>query len=408
MSIISLMSDFFKKSIFLGGLTAIIAAVFVGGVYLGYNQRPEVNRITELFNKEAPSQQSQFDFAPFWKTWNLIDSYYVSKSDIDKQKFVWGAIQGLVASLDDPYSVFLSPQEAEMFQSSVRGDFEGVGMEIGIKDKILTVISALKNTPAERAGIKSGDKILKIGGTVASDMTVDEAVSLIRGPKGTKILLAILREAVSKPLEIEVMRDKIEIPVLNAEQKESGVFVISLYNFSSRSADEFRQALRQMVGSNSNKLVLDLRGNPGGYLESAVDMASWFLPTGEVVAREHFGDGKEDLYRSKGYNVFSNLKMVILMNGGTASAAEILAGALQEHGVAKLIGEKSFGKGSVQQLFDVTDKSSLKLTIAKWLTPNGKSISKEGLAPDVEVKLTETDKTDVQMEKAVEILKVNK
>ena len=154
------MSDFFKKSIFLGGLTAIIAAVFVGGVYLGYNQRPEVNRITELFNKEAPSQQSQFDFAPFWKTWNLIDSYYVSKSDIDKQKFVWGAIQGLVASLDDPYSVFLSPQEAEMFQSSVRGDFEGVGMEIGIKDKILTVISALKNTPAERAGIKSGDKII--------------------------------------------------------------------------------------------------------------------------------------------------------------------------------------------------------------------------------------------------------
>ncbi|MDO8555457.1 MAG: S41 family peptidase [bacterium] len=399
------MSDFFKKSIFLGGLTAIIAAVFVGGVYLGYNQRPEVNKITELFNKETPSQQSQVDFEPFWKTWNLIDSYYVSKGDVDKQKFVWGAIQGLVASLDDPYSVFLPPQEAEMFQSSVRGDFEGVGMEIGIKDKILTVISALKNTPAERAGIKSGDKILKIGDTVTSDMTVDKAVSLIRGPKGTKILLAILREAVNKPLEIEVTRDKIEIPVLSAEQKENGVFVISLYNFSSRSADEFRQALRQMVESNSNKLVLDLRGNPGGYLESAVDMASWFLPAGKVVAREHFGDGKEDLYRSKGYNVFSNLKMVILMNGGTASAAEILAGALQEHGVAKLIGEKSFGKGSVQQLFDVTDKSSLKLTIAKWLTPNGKSISKEGLVPDVEVKLVETDKTDVQMEKAVGLLK---
>lgn len=405
MGIISLVSDFFKKSVFLGGLTAIIAAVFFGGVYLGYNQRPEVNRITELFNKETPSQQSQVDFEPFWKTWNLIDSYYVSKGDIDKQKFVWGAIQGLVASLDDPYSVFLPPQEAEMFQSSVRGDFEGVGMEIGIKDKILTVISALKNTPAERAGIKSGDKILKIGDAVTSDMTVDKAVSLIRGPKGTKILLAILREAVNKPLEIEVTRDKIEIPVLGAEQKENGVFVINLYNFSSRSADEFRQALRQMVESNSNKLVLDLRGNPGGYLESAVDMASWFLPAGKVVAREHFGDGKEDLYRSKGYNVFSNLKMVILMNGGTASAAEILAGALQEHGVAKLIGEKSFGKGSVQQLFDVTDKSSLKLTIAKWLTPNGKSISKEGLVPDVEVKIAETDKTDVQMEKAVEILK---
>lgn len=371
---------------------------------MGYNQRPEISKITELFNEETPSQQSQIDFAPFWKTWNLVDSYYVSKGDVDKQKFVWGAIQGLVASLDDPYSVFLPPQEAEMFQSSVRGDFEGVGMEIGMKEKILTVISALKNTPAERAGIKSGDKILKIGDTITSDMTVDEAVNLIRGPKGTKVLLSILREAVGKPLEIEVTRDKIEIPVLGAEQKAGGVFVISLYNFSSRSADEFRQALRQMVEYNSNKLVLDLRGNPGGYLESAVDMASWFLPAGKVVAREHFGDGKEDLYRSKGYNVFNNLKMVILINGGTASAAEILAGALQEHGVATLVGEKSFGKGSVQQLFDVTDKSSLKLTIAKWLTPNGKSISKAGLSPDVETKLAETDKTDIQMEEAIKIL----
>lgn len=399
------MSNFSKKAIFLGGLTAIIIVVFVAGIYLGYNERPEAKKIMGLLGKDAPPQLAQFDFGPFWKTWNVIETKYVAPNEINRQQMIWGAIQGLAASLGDPYSVFFPPQEAELFQTSVRGDFEGVGMEIGIKDKVLTVIAPLKNSPAAKAGIKAGDKIIKINDTLTADLTIEKAVTMIRGQKGTKVRLSVMRDDSSDPLTFELLRDIVEIPVLDAEKKPDGVFVITLYNFSARSADEFRAALREMVASGGSRLILDLRGNPGGYLESAVDIASWFLPTGKVVTKEKLNMGEGDVFRSKGYNIFNKLPMVILIDKGSASASEILAGALQEYGVAKLVGEQSYGKGSVQQLFDITDKSSLKLTIAQWLTPNGKSISKEGLKPDIEIKLTEKDKTDKQMEKAIEVVK---
>jgi carboxyl-terminal processing protease len=280
-------------------------------------------------------------------------------------------------------------------------------MEIGIRDNLLTIIAPLKGTPAEKAGVKAGDKILKIDDVVTADMTIDEAVRLIRGERGTKVALSIFREGEKEPFQIEIVRDVIEIPVLETEQKEGGVFVIKLYNFSARSTIAFRQALREMINSKSSKLVIDLRGNAGGYFESAVDIASWFLPMGEVVARERFGDGREYLYRSKGYNIFNNLSLAILINQGSASASEILAGALREHGKATLVGEKTYGKGSVQELISINNGSSLKLTIARWLTPEGKSISENGLDPDIEVKLTKEDieaDRDPQMEKAIEIL----
>ncbi len=399
------MSNFSKKAVFLGGLTAIIIAVFVAGIYLGYNERPEAKKIMGLLGKDTPPQLAQFDFGSFWKAWNVIETKYVAPNEINRQQMIWGAIQGLAASLGDPYSVFFPPQEAELFQTSVRGDFEGVGMEIGIKDKVLTVIAPLKNSPAAKAGIKAGDKIIKINDTLTADLTVEKAVAMIRGPKGTKVKLSIMRGDSSDPLTFELLRDVVEIPVLDTEKKPDGVFVITLYNFSARSADEFRGALREMVASGDSRLILDLRGNPGGYLESAVDIASWFLPTGKVVTKEKLNMGEGDVFRSKGYNIFNKLSMIILIDKGSASASEILAGALQEYGIAKLVGEQSYGKGSVQQLFDITDKSSLKLTIAQWLTPNGKSISKEGLKPDIEIKLTEKDKTDKQMEKAIEVVK---
>jgi carboxyl-terminal processing protease len=401
------MSNFIKKSFFWGGLTAVVIIVFIVGVYFGYNNRPEVDKITTLLNKENQVVLSETDFGPFWKTWNIIESKYVSNDGLDRQEMIWGAVSGLVASLGDPYSVFFPPQESEIFESSVRGDFEGVGMEIGIRDNLLTIIAPLKGTPAEKAGVKAGDKILKIDDVVTADMTIDEAVRLIRGERGTKVALSIFREGEKEPFQIEIVRDVIEIPVLETEQKEGGVFVIKLYNFSARSTIAFRQALREMINSKSSKLVIDLRGNAGGYFESAVDIASWFLPMGEVVARERFGDGREYLYRSKGYNIFNNLSLAILINQGSASASEILAGALREHGKATLVGEKTYGKGSVQELISINNGSSLKLTIARWLTPEGKSISENGLDPDIEVKLTKEDieaDRDPQMEKAIEIL----
>ncbi|HEY4510287.1 MAG TPA: S41 family peptidase, partial [Candidatus Paceibacterota bacterium] len=270
----------------------------------------------------------------------------------------------------------------------------------------------LKDTPAYRAGIKAGDKIIKIDGTPSADFPPDKAIPLIKGKKGTQVKLTLAREGRDEPLEITVTRDVIKIPILDTERKQNGIFLIKLYNFSANSAYNFRVALREFISSGSNKLIIDLRGNPGGYLESSVDMASWFLPMGDVVAREKFANGEEVVYRSKGYDAFINLPLILLVDGGSASASEIFAGALRESGKAKLVGEKTFGKGSVQQLVNITPETSLKITVARWLTPNGVSISKDGLSPDYEVKFPkekdkdkgEKEALDPQMDKAIELL----
>lgn len=396
-----------NKILFSVGFTILLAGAFAAGLFFGFSQRPAIEKITNIFNKEI-SKPPEIDFSPFWTTWNTIRSKYASNDKLDGQQMVWGSIQGLVKSLKDPYSNFLPPQEAKEFQENIRGDFSGVGMEIGARNEIITVIAPLKGTPAYKAGIKAGDKILKIDEKITNDMSVEEAVHLIRGEKGTIVKLTILSKNEEESKEISIARDIIQIPVLDTETKPDGIFVISMYNFSGNSANMFRNALREFILSGNNKLIFDLRGNPGGYLESAVDVASWFLPAGKVVAREKFSDGKETIFRSKGYNIFQDLLMVILVNEGSASASEIVAGALREHGAAKLVGQKTFGKGSVQELIQITPETSLKLTIAKWLTPNGGSISDEGLEPDIAVEITKKDieaGRDPQMEKAIELLK---
>jgi carboxyl-terminal processing protease len=396
-----------KKILLFLVVLALFLGTFIGGAFFGYFNRPAIEKVTVLFNKEA-SKPAPVDFSPFWITWNIIESKYASGNGLDTQKMVWGAIQGLVKSLEDPYSVFFPPQESKSFKEDMQGDFGGVGMEIGIRNNVLIVISPLKGTPAERAGIKSGDRILNIDDKPTADMTSEEAARLIRGEKGTSVKLTILHKNEEKPKEITITRDIIQIPVLDTEKKTNGIFIIKMYNFSGNSASIFRNALQEFVNSGNNKLILDLRNNPGGYLESAVDIASWFLPAGKIVAKEKFSSGEEDVFRSRGYDIFENLPFVIIVNEGSASASEILAGALQEQGIAKLVGQKTFGKGSVQELIQITSETSLKLTIAKWLTPNGKSISDEGLEPDYKVELTEKDieaNRDPQMEKAIELLK---
>jgi carboxyl-terminal processing protease len=298
-------------------------------------------------------------------------------------------------------------------------------MEVGIKDERITVVAPIKGSPAERAGIKTGDQILKIGDTSTEGLALEAAIKLIRGKAGTSVTLTLGRAGEKAPLEIKVTRAVIDIPTIRTKTKDEvatagsseggtglrkdGIFVIELYSFSANSANLFRNALKDFVDSGSKKLILDLRGNPGGYLEAAVDMASWFLPKGEIVLKEEFGKQKEEhIYRSKGYDIFGDdLQMVILVNGGSASASEILAGALSENGVATLVGTKTFGKGSVQELVKITPETSIKVTIARWLTPKGTSISKTGITPQYVVEFTEAnllDKKDPQMEKAVELL----
>ncbi len=392
------------KYIIIGVL--LVITLFILGVYLGYSSRPEIDRVL-LSNKET-AVQTPADFAPFWKVWNIINEKYPGSKTTDQEK-VYGAISGLLGSLNDPYSVFFNPDEAKSFQEEISGNFSGIGMEVGTKDKVLTVIAPLKNTPAYNAGIKSGDKVLKVDGVETYGLSAEKAVKLIRGEKGTTVTLTIFREGEKDSREIKIVRDIINIPTLDTELRKDGIFVIKLYSFSANSSKLFRNAMKEFVLSKSDKLLLDLRGNPGGYLDASVDMASWFLPEGKVVVTEDYGSSKEPtIYRSRGYNIFNEkLKFIILIDGGSASASEILAGAMRDHGRAKLVGSQSFGKGSVQQMVDVTDDTILKITVAKWLTPNGATIAEVGLTPDyiVEgVKKDSVDKVDPQLNKAVELL----
>lgn len=409
------MKNFFIKYKVVFIFVISLAIAFWVGIVAGqsFDKKDYIPEKLNIINNVMASTSDPIDMAPFWKVWGLLDEKYVvtkhQEASTTAQDRIWGAIQGMTAALGDPYTVFMPPADAEDFKTNISGNFEGVGMEIGIKDKVLSVISPLKGSPAEKAGIKAGDKIITIDGKPAVDLSADKAVQLIRGPKDTVVKITVLRENVAKPINFSITRAVIDIPTVKTEIK-GDVFVISLYNFYAEASSQFAQALKEFINSKKTKLVLDLRGNPGGYLDSAVDMASWFLPAGKVVVREDFGNEKEEtVYHSKGRDIFNdNLKMIVLIDSGSASASEILAGALQEQGIAKLVGTKSYGKGSVQELLPVTKDTSLKVTIAKWLTPNGKSISEGGLKPDYEVKITEDDlkaEKDPQLNKALELLK---
>ncbi len=413
------MIDFSKNKNFVFITTLTLVAVFYLGYSFGISKNLEAQKVFAVL-ANSTTTPSTVDFGSFWKAWELLDENYVAtnststdvKTEINNQKRVYGAISGMVSSLDDPYTSFFPPAEAKSFGEEISGQIEGVGMQVDIKDGVLTVISPVKGTPAYKAGIKAGDKVLKIDNTITDRLSTEEAIKLIRGKKGTSVKLTIYREGVKEPLIFDVVRDYINLPTVDTETKK-GVYIIHLYTFSAISPNLFRDAIREFWETGNDKLILDLRGNPGGYLEAAQDMASWFLPVGEIIVKEAFKkETSEQTYKSRGYNVFDGkkLKMIVLIDGGSASASEILAGALRDHGVAKLVGAQSFGKGSVQELFDITEnpKTSLKITIAKWLTPNGVSISHQGLTPDVVVKLDEEaykkDRTDTQLNAAVQML----
>ncbi|MCX6753289.1 MAG: S41 family peptidase [Candidatus Nomurabacteria bacterium] len=384
-----------------------VVGFFILGILIGQSKTPEIDKV-DIKNKEV-SVDTRADFAPFWKAWNTINEKNPDAKKISDQDKIYGAIKGLAGSLDDPYTTFFSPDEAKLFEDDIAGSFSGIGMEVGIKDKILTAISALKDTPSYKAGIKPGDKILKIDKKITTDLTIEQAVKLIRGEKGTPVSITIFREGEKEPREIKMIRDTINAPTIDTEMRKDGIFVITLYSFSANSAQLFRDALKKFADSGSYKLVFDLRGNPGGYLDAAIDMASFFLPADQRVVTEDYGGNKKpNIYFSKGYNVFNDkLRFVVLIDGGSASASEIFAGAMQDNHRAKLVGEQSYGKGSVQEVISLTPDTVLKVTVAKWLTPNGTSISKKGLTPDYIVPFTIKDakaKIDPQMNKAALLL----
>jgi carboxyl-terminal processing protease len=340
-----------------------------------------------------PRAPEKVDLAPLFKAWTLLDANFApatTTGTTTPDQKLYGAIKGLASAYGDDYTVFFPPVEKQIFETQVQGDFSGVGMEIGKRNGYLTVIAPIKDTPAYRAGILSGDIILKIDGVAAMDLEVEEAVSKIRGKKGTQVTLTLSRadKDSGKEFDISVTRDTIELPTVDHERRADGIFVIRVYMFNGQAPRKFADAVYEFQKSGAQNLIIDLRGNPGGYLEAAVDMASWFLPAGDIVVTQDYAQNNDQVYRSAGSgSQFPNAKIVILLNGGSASASEIFAGALRDHGRATLIGQQSFGKGSVQQVFDVTKDTSLKITIARWLTPNGVSISHQGLTPDVPVEI---------------------
>ena len=400
-----------------GAIFAIVLVIgFAGGLKVGATSTGySLSNVPLIGDSLNAAPDPGADFTAFWKAWNILNTRFVqthgsTTAPTTKEK-LWGAISGMTSTFGDPYTVYMPPQEAKSFQETIAGEFGGVGMEMGIKDKVLTVIAPLKGTPAERAGLMAGDSILAINGTSTEGMSIDSAVKLIRGKKGTSVELKIMREG--KILPISVVRDTIAVPTIEKNfDAKTGVYSIAIYEFTATSEGLFDKALADFRKSGSRKLIIDVRGDPGGYLSAAVSMASHFLPDGApIVTEDYKGKQENRVHRSRGTGgVPEGTKVVVLMDQGSASASEILAGALQDSKVATLVGTRSFGKGSVQELIDI-DGGALKVTIARWLTPSGRSISDGGLTPDIHVDRKQEDFVagkDPQKDRAVQFLTTGK
>jgi len=405
------MQKIFKNRYFVIGISIIIAvALSGGGFYFGYQQgikKPQTVVIRGVANLEEGKLEA-IDFSLFWDVWQTIKDKYVEADKIDNQTLFYGAVSGLLGALKDENSVFFPPTDAQKFNEDISGEFGGIGAEIGTRNNQLVIIAPLKNTPAERAGLRALDKILKVDDTVTANLTTDEAVKLIRGQKGTTVILTILRNGWDKPKEISIIRDTIQVPTLDWEIKENNIAYIHLYNFYEKAPFLFYQAAVEIVFKNPKGIILDLRNNPGGFLDAAINLTGWFLKPGQTVVSEEFRSDKKQVFTSYGNGLFKDVPIVILINEGSASASEILAGALRDNRSVKLIGKKSFGKGTVQELEPLKDGSSIKITVAHWRMPGGGLIEKNGLDPDYEVGLTDEDfkaNRDPQLEKAMEVLK---
>lgn len=397
-------------------LALVLAIGFLGGISVGAGGTKILADVPLLNGGLDSTPDPSADLTEFWKAWNVLGTRFVethaSSSIPNSKERVWGAIEGLAKSFGDPHTVFLRPDDAKLFAEDIAGAFSGVGMEIGLdKDGVLTVISPLKETPAERAGIRPGDKILSINKQSTEGFSTEAAVKLIRGKEGEAVLFSLYRDG--SAIEISVVRENIQVPIIeSALNTETGVYTISFYSFSANSGSLFSRALASFRESGSHKLLIDLRGNPGGYLAAAVSVTSHFLPSGATIVTEDYDGNKENVvHRSRGTGgVPQGTQIVVLINEGSASASEIVAGALQDTETATLIGVNSFGKGSVQELVDVGG-GALKITIARWLTPSGNSISNGGLTPDIKVEITEEDakaEKDTQLQRAIEFFNTGK
>lgn len=385
----------------------ILAVVFSMGYLLAiYNYNSAEGKL--FSHLKANGEISEyFDANLYWQTWQTLKNEHVNQNLIDEKAMFYGSLRGMTSALDDPYTVFLDPSEAKDFIDDLSGSFEGIGAEVGIRDDIVTVIAPLSGMPAEKAGLRAGDKIYAIDSMSTLNMTLSEAVSKIRGPKDTEVILTIIREGEDRPFDISITRGTIIIESVSWEKTEDNLFLIKISNFHEDTLSLLNKAILEILNEDIDGIILDLRNNPGGYLDTAIKVASEWIPEGPVLI-EQFSDGRRNEFFAQGFARLSHLPTVVLINQGSASGSEIVAGALRDYKKAKLVGEQTFGKGSVQSLKSLSDGSKLKITIAKWYTPGGDYIDEKGVEPDFEVEMSFEDyeaEIDPQMEKAIELLR---
>ena len=386
-----------------------IAIVFAFGIWIGQNVAfpfsSDKAPIFSISNQNTPTQ-IKADFAPFWDAWDKVTSGYLERSKIDPQKLIYGAIAGMVDSLGDPYTVFLDPEQNREFELSLSGTYEGVGIEIDIREKTLVVVAPIDGTPAQKAGVRAGDKILQIDGKDTFGMNIQDAVAKIRGERDTKIVLGLGRNG--KKLDVTIIRAKIVIKSVEFEDLGDGVAKIKITRFGDNTFSEWSKQVNKFVATGYKKLIIDVRNNPGGRLDHSISIAGDFVNKGTTVVIEEDASGKQISFKTENNPRLKGVKTAVLINKGSASASEIVAGALRDLLGVKLVGETTFGKGSIQKVEDLASGAGLHITFAKWLTPKGTWVNKEGLKPDVEVKLTEKDikaKKDPQLDKAKQLLK---
>lgn len=391
----------------------LVGFIVIGGAFrIGYISGSKgltfnPKNFTVINKEDAPTD---VNYGLLWDALKIVQDKYIDSANIDEQKVLYGAIQGAISAAGDQYTQFFDPETLAQFRQELQGSFDGIGAEITNKDKSIIVVAPLKDSPAEKAGLLPQDYILKINDESTDNMSADVAVSKIRGAGGTQVKLTIYREGEEDSFDVTITRAKIEIKSVALEYKEANgkkVAIIKISRFGDDTKALFDKAVADIVKTNPSAVIVDERNNPGGYLESSVDVASDWLEKGKLVVTEAHSEKDIIKYDSLGYNRLGGFKTIVLINSGSASASEILAGALKDNGKAILLGEKSFGKGSVQELVPLGPDAAVKVTVAKWITPGGLNLNMNGLEPDIVVELTSEDikaKRDPQMDRALDEL----
>jgi carboxyl-terminal processing protease len=409
-----------KPKIFIVFVVAVFSFLFgwQGASIYGdvSNYRPRVDLTTTTPSPATPFapildslSMAGIDLSLFWEVWQTLDEKYIHEDALDEEFMVYGAVKGMVNSLDDPFTIYLDPRETDEFKDSLNGSLHGVGAELTVRDYNLVVVSPLKNSPAEKAGLKSGDIVYKVDGEIASEMTLYQAIMSIRGESGTEVVLSIMRDGVEDPFDISIIREQIDLESVSMEDLSDGIFLVSINQFSDDTKSELSEKLSKILLAEPKGLVMDLRYNGGGYLDISVDILSEFLSDQkEVVTMKRKKENDTEKVFVYGNPRIPDLPLIVLINEGSASASEIVAGAIQDHDRGVIMGEQSFGKGTVQEVETFSDGSSLRLTIAEWFTPAGRSIDGVGITPDIIVGFDDEgdfdDDYDPQLDEAVRYL----